>query len=104
MNIAQILMHIRPLARWALSGNDYEGLEWLDDEQPKPTEQELADAWPRVEALERNAFAERKRAGAYAQEADPLFFYWQSGEGTKAAWLAKRAEIRAKFPYVEVPE
>ena len=39
------------------------------------------------------------RAAAYTAEADPLFFKWQAGESTQADWLAKRAEIRARYPY-----
>jgi hypothetical protein len=41
------------------------------------------------------------RAAAYQTEADPLFFKWQAGEGTQEAWEAKRAEIRARYPYPE---
>jgi hypothetical protein len=39
----------------------------------------------------------RKRA--YEAEADPLFFMAQRGEATNAEWLAKVAEIKARFPY-----
>ena len=42
---------------------------------------------------------EAKRQAAYTAEADPLFFKWQAGEATEAEWLAKREEIRARFPY-----
>jgi hypothetical protein len=42
---------------------------------------------------------EAKRQAAFQIEADPLFFKWQAGEGTEAAWLAKREEIRARYPY-----
>jgi len=41
---------------------------------------------------------DKERLYAYRNEADPLFFKWQAGEGTKEAWLAKRAEIAARFP------
>lgn len=41
------------------------------------------------------------RLAAYRDEADPLFFKWQAGEATKEEWLAKRAEIRSRFPYGE---
>jgi hypothetical protein len=44
---------------------------------------------------------ESKRQSAYTAEADPLFFKWQAGEATEAEWLAKREEIRARFPYPE---
>lgn len=39
------------------------------------------------------------RAAAYNSEADPLFFKAQRGEATEAEWLAKIAEIKARFPY-----
>jgi hypothetical protein len=42
---------------------------------------------------------EAKRKAAYTAEADPLFFKWQAGEGTEADWLAKRQEIRDRYPY-----
>ena len=45
--------------------------------------------------------AEAQRQSAYTQEADPLFFKWQAGEATKEEWEAKRAEIRARYPYPE---
>ena len=39
------------------------------------------------------------RAAAYRAEADPLFFKAQRGEATAEEWLAKVAEIKARFPY-----
>jgi len=43
--------------------------------------------------------AQALRQAAYSSEADPLFFKWQAGEGLEETWLAKRREIRARFPY-----
>jgi len=45
---------------------------------------------------------ESLRQAAFQAEADPLFFKWQAGESTEAEWLAKREEIRTRFPYPEV--
>jgi hypothetical protein len=42
---------------------------------------------------------ESARRVTYTAEADPLFFKWQAGEGTEADWLAKRQEIRDRYPY-----
>jgi hypothetical protein len=42
---------------------------------------------------------EAKRHAAYTAEADPLFFKWQAGEATEEEWLAKRQEIRDRYPY-----
>jgi hypothetical protein len=44
---------------------------------------------------------EAARQAAYTAEADPLFFKWQAGEATEAEWLAKRQEIRDRYPYPE---
>jgi hypothetical protein len=43
--------------------------------------------------------ARSNRKAAYTAEADPLFFKWQAGEATEADWLAKRQEIRDRYPY-----
>lgn len=42
---------------------------------------------------------ESLRQSAYTSEADPLFFKWQAGEATEEEWLAKRQEIRDRYPY-----
>ena len=52
-------------------------------------------------AAQQLAAAESNRQAAYTQEADPLFFKWQAGEGTEQEWLEKREEIRARYPYPE---
>ena len=41
---------------------------------------------------------EANRQAAYTAEADPLFFKWQAGEATEEEWLAKRQEIRDRYP------
>ena len=43
--------------------------------------------------------AQQSRAAAFSSEADPLFFKYQAGEVTKEEWIAKRQEIRERFPY-----
>jgi hypothetical protein len=45
------------------------------------------------------ATAKGNRAGAFAAEADPLFFKAQRGEATLDEWSAKVAEIRSRYPY-----
>lgn len=44
---------------------------------------------------------ELSRKFCYANEADPLFFLAQRGEATTEEWLAKIAEIKARYPYPE---
>lgn len=41
------------------------------------------------------------RRAAYQTEADPLFFKWQRGDGTKEVWEAQVELIKARYPYPE---
>ena len=70
------------------ANSDYAAyLTWLSaGNTPEPADPPPA---PDISAL---------RRAAYAAEADPLFFMAQRGEATQAEWLAKIAEIRARYP------
>jgi hypothetical protein len=52
-----------PGAQWSLNANDYDTLEWYDD-TPKPTQQELDDAWPAVQQAQAGAVAAKEAARA----------------------------------------
>jgi len=70
------------------------------DGNPVTLDQAWVDAVAVLVAQEQAlATAKRNRAAAYAAESDPLFFKAQAGEVDQAEWLAKREEIRARFPY-----
>jgi hypothetical protein len=56
IDYAAVLVANYPGAQWSLSGNDYDTLEWYDD-TPKPTQQELDDAWPAVQQARADAEA-----------------------------------------------
>lgn len=42
MKIESAIHALRPGASWAIGGDTYAGLEWLDSQQSKPTEEEVA--------------------------------------------------------------
>ena len=94
--ISDALQSLRPGAEWVLRGDD---LEWMDAVQTEPTAAEIEAEVARLTAEQPRKEAESNRASAYRTEADPLFFQYQAGEVTKEEWLAKREEIRARYPY-----
>jgi hypothetical protein len=70
------------------------------DGNPVVLDQTLVDKAAVVVAQEQAlATAKRNRSVAYTAESDPLFFKAQAGEVDQAEWLAKREEIRSRFPY-----
>lgn len=69
-------------AKWS------DGWVFEDITEPAP-EPEVTEPEPDISAL---------RRAAYQAEADPLFFKYQRGEATQEEWLAKLAEIKARYP------
>lgn len=104
MDIPLILKNNYPEEIWTLEGLDYAGLTWLS-ESPKPTKAALEKQWPLVEyQIQLDAVSEQRRL-AYTLESDPLAFKYQETElpEDKQAWLAKKAEIQARYPEPEAP-
>ena len=101
MDITKILIARFPGCFWTLNGDEYSGLDWLDDSK-KPTEAELLALWPTVQAETARARIEQERASAYRESSDPLFFEWQRGDATEAEWLAAVQAVKNAHPYPEV--
>ena len=56
-DIAFTLTHSHPESEWILDGDDYAGLTWISD-TPKPTEQEITDAYLLAVAARESAESE----------------------------------------------
>ena len=91
-----------PGTQWALNGDTYDGLDWLDS-SPKPTQAELDAAWPQVEYNVQVAAVETARLDAYEKQSDPLYFKWQRGDATEAEWRAAVAKVKTDNPYPPAP-
>jgi len=87
---------------WVLVGNTYEGIDWLDS-TPKPTQAELDAQWPTVEYNNQVSAVETTRRTQYEAQSDGLFFEWQRGTNTQAAWEAAVDAVKAANPYPPAP-
>ena len=74
--IDKALNVLRPEARWSLSGDTYEGLNWLDDEQIKPTQQEVEDKVAELIADFESKQYQRQRV--YPSLGDQLDMLWHA--------------------------
>ena len=99
ITIPDALQACRPGAEWVLRGNEYDGLEWLDKVQTKPSFDEVQDTITMLALQLPDKLAKENRAVAYKLEADPLFFKAQRGEATQQEWLDKVEEIKQRYPY-----
>lgn len=75
-------------AKWNGEKFAFENLPQPEPELPPvpPTDEQIAAA------------VSLARSVAYREESDPIFFKWQRDEATKEEWMAKVAEIKARFP------
>ena len=89
-------------AEWTLDGNTYEGLTWLDS-TTKPTQAELDAAWPQVNYNNQYAQVEATRRTQYEAQSDGLFFEWQRGTNTQAAWETAVQAVKDANPYPPNP-
>jgi hypothetical protein len=62
--ITKTLMFIRPKAKWVLTGDDFNNIEWLDEIQTKPTILELENGFAEYNALKQERRIEAERAKA----------------------------------------
>lgn len=88
---------------WTLDGDDYSGLTWLSD-TPKPTQAELDAQWPKVDYDNQCALIQKTRHAEYIKTSDPIFFEWQRGANTQAAWEAAVEAIKVANPYPPAPK
>jgi len=88
--------------QWTLDGDDYSGLTWLDS-TPKPTQAELDAQWPAVGYNDAYAQVQTTRRTQYEAQSDGLFFEWQRGTNTQAAWEAAVDAVKAANPYPPTP-
>lgn len=95
--IAKALTTLRPGAQWVLRGDTYEGLEWLDQVQTKPTAEEITAEVARLQAEWTATQYQRDRAPAYPSIGDQLDALFHAG-AFPAEMAAKIQAVKDQFP------
>ena len=91
IDLTKPLFALYPTAKWTLSGDSYNGLTWLSDDIPKPTEQELL-AWQDPEAYK------AKRAAEYPNFTDWLDGMVKGDQAQMDKYVADCLAVKAKYP------
>ena len=86
---------------WLIDG-EYSTLVWMSAGAP-PTQAELDSAWPTVDYNNQVAIVETTRRTQYETQSDGLFFEWQRGTNTQAAWEAAVQAVKDANPYPPAP-
>lgn len=90
------LHNLRPQAVWTINGEDeYNNLVWLDQNQTKPTEEEVAAEVARLQAEYEAKEYQRQRAAEYPSFADQFDLLYHGGYD---AWKAAIDAVKTKYP------
>ena len=93
--IVSALEALKPKAQWTLGGDSYAGLQWLDQIQTKPTEQEVEEKIAELKYQEEVNVYQEKRKLEYPDWGDQLDKIYHSGID---AWKTDIKAIKDKYP------
>ena len=79
MDIIHAVHSLRPGASWFINGDDYDGLEWVDETQSKPTEDEISQEIERLKAEYELTQYQRQRKPEYPSITDQLDALFHAG-------------------------
>jgi hypothetical protein len=96
--IVQALIKLRPNALWKVNGDTYADIEWLDENETKPTEEEVNQAITEVTAeRESNLYKGQRREAYGSLEAQLDMLYWDKKNGTNT-WVEFIDQIKTDIP------
>ena len=96
VDTAQAIQSLKPNAEWILRGDDFDGLEWLDTKQTKPTESEIDAEKKRLQAEYDAQAYSRNRQADYPDWGTQLNKIYDDGI-TK--WKSEMVDpVKAKWP------
>ena len=99
--IDKAIINLRPGAQWILNGEYYEGLQWIDEIQSKPSKEEVEAEIIKLNAEYDSKQYQRLRVKEYPSMQEQLDMqYWDSINGT-TTWQDTINAIKVKYPKPE---
>lgn len=99
--IDKALLKLRPGAAWSLNGNTYEGLQWLDENQSKPSKDEVIVEVERLLAEWNSKEYQRQRAQEYPSIQDQLDMQYYDVLNGTTTWQDAINAVKTKYPKPE---
>lgn len=76
--IVDAMISLRPGAKFSINSTGYESLDWQDEMQSKPTQEEFLDSLNRVKINWKNKEYQRNRLVEYPDIGDQLDMLWHA--------------------------
>jgi|TARA_R100000081_G_C4797791_1_gene162050 hypothetical protein len=94
-DIVATILAINPNAAFVLEGNNYADIQWMDENIPKPTEEECVQKAAELAYQEEINEYQRKRAREYPPYADQFDQIFHDGID---AWKSTILEVKRRYP------
>ena len=94
-DIVATILAINPNAAFVLEGNNYADIQWMDENIPKPTEEECVQKAAELAYQEEINEYQRQRAREYPSYADQFDQIFHDGID---AWKASIQVVKDKYP------
>lgn len=99
--IVDALLSLRPGAQWTLSGDSYDGLDWLDQDQEQPTADECYAEVNRLQAEYDLMAYQRNRSLEYPNFLEYLDGIVKGDQAQIDKYIADCLAVKAKYPKPE---
>lgn len=99
--IDKALMSLRPGAQWAMSGDEYEGILWMDENQTMPSKREVLAEVERLKLEQQRTEYQRLRAKEYPPVTDYLDAVVKGDQMQIDRYIAECLAVKAKYPKPE---
>jgi hypothetical protein len=96
--IVEALQALTPGAQWTLTGDDYAGLEWLDEVQTQPTEEQCLAEAAKLQAAYDALDYYRNRAKEYPSINDYIDGVVKADQEQIDAYVAACLAVKEKYP------
>ena len=93
-SIVSALEALRPKAQWTLAGDSYTNLQWLDETQTKPTEEEVNLKVAELEKEEPMRLLRQKRTRLISETDWMVTRYLETGIPMSTSWKTYRQQLR----------
>ena len=96
--ITDAIQSLAPGAQWVLSGDEYSGLEWLDESIEMPSEEALTVEMTRLQAEYDALEYQRLRVREYPDMADYIDGIVKGDQEQVDAYIAACLAVKEKYP------
>lgn len=99
--IDQALKRLRPGSQWSIDGDSYSGIIWLDQDQTKPTADEVRDEIELIKQERAASQYQRLRAAAYPPITDYLDAVVKGDQAQIDKYIQDCLAVKAQYPKPE---